>query len=741
MSDQSAVQSLVADLAKTHILIDYLRVKAPNVAEMSAFSSEVTQGLKDQAQKNGGISPFAEIFEKAKELVPGVAAEGFAKAQGFVEYISKEAPDAFNQVKNIEGDILGQLQAVAPVTFEGAQKAGDVVARFVSENGPQVLSGIHKVGGSVFSLVGAQSPHLLANILPSVAEQGSTVVSTAASGGETAVHGAAALMKVGLPNVDFSTIGKLATSGFSAVVQNAPGILGQAANAVGSATVTAGLVVGTVLNADVGADIANVALNVIGTTAAVFPFLLPLQIALRDIGFAVQEASYNKEAATELGVRCEDCSKIVIEMAPRIRKVCTSDEEATDMLRNFVASVDDCTVELKKFASKGFLSHMFGYKKEGRLLSRLDKRITDSMQALSMRVDGKMMEIQLANNQKLDGLQLLLNGSSAATDVNNIPPEQVADLLQKAGCKSSSEVSSEMQSVGFKLDDIAKGVSSIANKLEKMDAKLDQMDSKLDSMNANISNRLETLLDKTTERNDALELANQRMLDAMKEMNEKLVQIPLAMMRQKTTGNVVQHPEVFSTNNQVEYLAKRADEMKGKCAQVILIHPNGVGKETYHEVHAAPGIRGPDGLSNHRAPDGAMGSSPGADGDDGQDGDDGLDGEEGHDGGDGESAEPFEIMIEFVEEDKEKGVRVYHIEHAGPTGKDDYTLSVPLLNAILLVDGKGGNGGRGGDGGTGSHLFVCLFVCLFVVVGRGDGGLKITKLYFPCYFRKRWSGW
>lgn len=344
---------------------------------------------------------------------------------------------------------------------------------------------------------------------------------------------------------------------------------------------------------------------------------------------------------------------------------------------------------------------MFGWKKEGRTLSRLDKRITDTMQNLSMRVDGKMMELQIANSNKLDGLQIMLNGAIGdANDITAVPPEKVADILQKAGCKSSSEVSAEMQSVGFKVEDIAKGINFIANKLEKMDAKLDNLDSKMDSLNENLTAKLDKMMDMAAEKNDALEQANAKMLEAMRDLNEKLVQIPLAMMRQKEQGRGgVQHTEVYSTPNQVEYLSKRCSDIKSKCPHLFLIHPQGVGKKTYKDINGVPGMNGPDGQSHPRGRDGHPGLQPGADGEDGMDGDDGNDGDEGHDGENGEDAETFEIMIEFVKEDKSKGIREYHIEHAGPRGKDDHYIKVPLMNSVIVLDGKGGIGGKGGDGG------------------------------------------
>ena len=100
-----------------------------------------------------------------KNESPGIATEGFAKSQAFVEYIVKQAPGVFDQVKDFVKDygtdVLSLIKQNAPVAFEGAQKAGEVVAKFVAENGPQVLSGIDAVGGSVLKFLSNNHPKFL----------------------------------------------------------------------------------------------------------------------------------------------------------------------------------------------------------------------------------------------------------------------------------------------------------------------------------------------------------------------------------------------------------------------------------------------------------------------------------------------------------------------------------------------------------------------------------------------------
>ena len=242
-----------------------------------------------------------------KKESPAIATEGFAKSQAFVEYILKQAPGVFDQVKDFVKDygtdVLDLIKQNAPIAFAGAQKAGEAVAHFVAENGPQVLDGIGSVGGSVIKFLSNNHPKFIDQAMPevaagaSVAGEGASVAASeglegAQAVGKLAAKGVSSLISAGLP--DLSTIGKVAAQGASIVADHMPGALATAAGALGTAANAVGNVVGNIDAAVVG-DVAAVAMNIIGTGAAAFPFLLPLQIAVRDIGMAVQQATYNKE--------------------------------------------------------------------------------------------------------------------------------------------------------------------------------------------------------------------------------------------------------------------------------------------------------------------------------------------------------------------------------------------------------------------------------------------------------------
>jgi hypothetical protein len=445
--------------------------------------------------------------------------------------------------------------------------------------------------------------------------------------------------------------------------------------AVQDVAATVGHAVSNAIDTNMVMDVTTTVLNALGTTAAVFPFLLPLQIALRDIGTAVQMANYNREAAKMLQDRCTDCSKLIVEMAPKITKISASQAEQEAMVKPFVDAVNECTEFLKAFSNKGFLSKMFTWKKDDRRLSMLDKKVSDTLQNLSMRVDGKQIDLQVANAEKLDEVfNMLKKVSGDAVEPSKVDPEQLAEVLRKAGAESKELIAEELQGVGFKLDQIDAALKNIMTKFDAFGEKMDLYASEQKDRDAELRNLI---------------------IYGQEEARKTAEKLTLAAMRMMTDKGGQFVEEKSSTNQQVEYLAKRSKELRAKVPELVLVHPMGIGSTSVVSRDGPPGAPGPPGACFHPGRGGMPGTSPGADGEDGLDGEDGHDGQEGEDGGHGEDADDFEVMIEFISEDKKKGTRKYKVEHAGPNGKDEHEIEVSLLNSVILIDGKGGIGGRG----------------------------------------------
>lgn len=527
-----------------------------------------------------------------KERSPGLAEQGYAHAATFYDYVAKEAPGVLDQIKVGGGDGFSILQEQAPQVFEAAQHAGNAAATFVASNGMDVLNTVQSSGGNLFQYLSDNHKQVF-----EVAHQGASVgVAGAGAAVKVASAGANVLSGVNVGDVLDTAKAAVKTVGGATIAVAAVAI-----NAVGDLGIDAGT----------AAEITSTVMNVVGVAAAAMPFLLPLQIMLKDIGNAVQMATYNKEDAQILKDRCEDSTKMVAEMGPKIQKITDRENEREEMLKPFLTALTECRDFLKLFCDRGFLSHMFYWKKEGRSLVSMDKKLTNTLQNLSMRVNGHQIDIQVKQSEKMNEIFDLLNKVAGnVSEPNQVDPAELAKVLEKAGAKSKDEIMGELSNVGFKLDEIEKSLSRLSNKM--------------DTINDNIVSMKDKLL---SEQKDQFEDLRQIMLQSQEETLKRTEQImTLAAMKALAAKGGKDAPvitEIYSLPNHVEALAKRANVLKAASRQLVLLHPHGIGKNLYQKKDGDSGVVGRSGRSFGRAPNGNPGRNYGADGEDGLDGDDG----------------------------------------------------------------------------------------------------------------------
>ena len=519
-------------------------------------------------------------------------------------------------------------------------------------------------------------------------------------GGEVGKLGNQAMNAVGDVNISGSlgAVGGAAGSAMKAIdnadiLKHVGGAAGSAMKAidnadilqhVGSALGTAGVAVANALDADTMAQVGNVALQVIGTSAAVFPFLLPLQIALRDLASAMQLANYNKNSAQLLADRCNDCGKLAAEMAPKITKITSNENEQIRMLEGITASITESKEFIQGFTKKGFLFKMASAIKDERSLKILDAKVSSSLQTLSIRINGAQMDLAAADSKKLDELFLLMSQGcpKGPTNPSDMNPEILAEIARKAGMETKEEISTEMQGMGLKLDEINKAINIVMVKVDIIDKKIDTIDTKLDEKFAESKARDEQMRQ--------ILLHNQ----AEAERRDK---IALEMMMSLSGNKGVNRK--FSNQEETERMGKRAlstienwEKLPDK--QVKLIHPHGIGKETIERIDGEHGQHGVNGLSPPHGRSGEDGQSAGQEGLDGDDGDDGDCGDDGHDGEPGENCPEYALMIS-LEKIHEDGCRTYKLEHSGQGEKDVHFLKIHPDKDLILVNARGGMGGNG----------------------------------------------
>lgn len=56
--------SIAQEAVKAAAFVQYVQRNAPGVGSFAGFTSRVTDALQQQAEKAGGVSPFAEVFDQ-----------------------------------------------------------------------------------------------------------------------------------------------------------------------------------------------------------------------------------------------------------------------------------------------------------------------------------------------------------------------------------------------------------------------------------------------------------------------------------------------------------------------------------------------------------------------------------------------------------------------------------------------------------------------------------------------------
>ena len=698
---------------KATVMVEYIEKEAPIVFAHAEKAGLVTfHAIKSSAPlvysaaSNVGKCIVREAAMRGPEMYKDIVANG-GMALMFMQTsapaaIASALSESGEMIKSLAGTAEGLFSgggAVASIATQGAGVIGGAANSLFDEGGGgSAMPAGGNDGGSSGGGGGGGDGDItkVARQIGNVVEDGFDGASKLVNQGVNAVSdidfggvGGAVTKGAGqainavsdlkLPE-GLGTVGNLVGQGLDAM-ENVK-VLGTVAGAVGGAVGTAGAAVFNALDADTMAQVGNVAMQVIGTSAAVFPFLLPLQIALRDLAAVMQQANYNKASAQLLADRCTDCGKLAAEMAPKIT-ACTSDEnEQIRILEPLTGAVKESREFLEKFTKKGFLMKMASATKDNRTLSVLDTKVSTCLQTLSIRINGAQMDLAVADSKKLDEMFVMMSQAmgkgSSGSDPAQFDPQMLAEIARKAGAESKEEMMAEMQGLGMKLDKIDKAVSAVLDKVEIIDQKLDNVDSKLDKNFAESAERDENL--------------RQIMLQSAAE-SARRDRIALDLMM-KLGGKGID--KKFSTLEETERMGKRAQGVISILSvdQVKLIHSHGMGKDSFEKIDADHGQAGVSGADHPRARDGKSGKSAGQEGMDGDDGDDGDAGDDGHDGENGSDCPEFDVMIQ-LETIHEDGCRTYRIEHSGQGDKDIFHIKINPEIDVIYVDARGGNGGNG----------------------------------------------
>lgn len=593
---------LIEDAIKQAAFIKYLERNTAGTRDASNYISELINSVKDAQKKalseraSGSNSPNTiDLYNQAKSVAPGIAGAGFAKAGIFAEYVVKEISGAVHSIMNKSGDLISNLRSIAPNAIDAADTIGEKMADFIISSGPTVIRAMETAGNGMFAFFHEYAPVQLQDAAQEAGVGVAQLVSIVARDMPGALGDLQQIVSAAAPGVLAA-----AKNGLGVIIENAPGVAGVAMDVAGSA-------IGAVSNAitsETAVEITTAALSALGTASAAFPFLLPIQIAVMQIGNAIQHATYNREAAEILATRCADCSLMAAEMAPKLQSITQSVDEQERSCKPLVTALNECNEFLLKFTKKGFISVMITWKRDDRSLMNLDKKVTNAIQTLSVRVNGYQIDRQVADSDKLDKVFSLLNGVSAAalSQPAEIDPKILAEVARKAGCTTANEISGELEGLGFKLDQIKDAVEEVMFKIATIDRKLDSLGDQL-------------LRSAESQKQQNEELKN-IILKSHAEMRKQEM-LTLEAMRSIASGKG-EVAKKYSSLQQTRQMARRALEVATSNVELIIIHSHGVGNRSRVLYDGEDGVHGRAGQGFIHGRDGTSGTSYTIDGQDGE---------------------------------------------------------------------------------------------------------------------------
>ena len=580
-------------------VLKILQEQAPAVYS-SVYASVTSSGIPGHIiDATNAATPAVHILAHAgHDAVQGVANGAEVAKNAIVSTATSHQDMANTAVQSLQG-VSSEAQQVSATVISSAP----------------VHEAVHGVSGLVSG--GTHS----ATATATASQSADASANTVGSGGGSSSSGGGGSYGSSEVQQATSTIGDALGQAAGAVKSAAVSAYNAAPGAAGSVVSAANAVGSTVSSAVSGFDagdlaqITSAAMNAIGLAAGVFPFLVPVQIALKDLGKAVQGAVFNRESSRLLTQRCADCSMMLHEMAPKLVQLTKDPSEQERLVAPVVAAINSCSDFLSKFTKKGFLFQVVSNSRDKNALSNLDKVVTDSLQNLSLRISGFQMQMQAADSNKLDEVFMLVqqslgNNRDNQNSVAKIDPNVLAEIAMKAGCETTEALKNELEPFGVKLEEISQNILKLMSSMSKIDTKLDTVQEDLHEIRHTLSRAFDAANEKTDD-----------MMDLLKTFQAEATQassLTLAKMQEIALKNGAQIQEKFSTPSQSIKLAKRAEEMRSRGLNVLLIHCNGVGIDCYESISGAPGDSGAWGKSAKRAADG--GQSSGLDGTDGKDG-------------------------------------------------------------------------------------------------------------------------
>jgi tRNA A-37 threonylcarbamoyl transferase component Bud32 len=215
--------------------------------------------------------------------------------------------------------------------------------------------------------------------------------------------------------------------------------------------------------------------------------LMPFAHALAELGLAVRQVRFNKEAAVMLQRRGLEIAQKLQDVVKATQGLPTGQVEAVARTVTAIGqALDEAAKFLQQFSKKGAFSKLCSGTLDARRFGLLDKRLCELSTELGSALDLQQLALQAQRFEKIEGLIQLLGQQTV--DANNQAAAQRAAIL--CGIPKGSAVESEeLSALGLKMDQIAADVSTVIDQNTKQQESLDEVKEMVAAKNSELRGR------------------------------------------------------------------------------------------------------------------------------------------------------------------------------------------------------------------------------------------------------------
>ena len=215
--------------------------------------------------------------------------------------------------------------------------------------------------------------------------------------------------------------------------------------------------------------------------------LMPFAHGLAELGLAVRQVRFNKEAAAMLQRRGTEIAQKLQDVVKATQGLPTGQVEAVARTVTAIGqALDEAAKFLQQFSKKGAFSKLCSGSLDARRFGLLDKRLCELSTELGSALDLQQLALQAQRFEKIEGLIQLL-GQQTVDANNQAAAQRAAELCGMA--KGSAVEHEELSALGLKLDRIAADVSTVIDQNAHQQESLDEVKEMVAAKNSKLRGR------------------------------------------------------------------------------------------------------------------------------------------------------------------------------------------------------------------------------------------------------------